>query len=120
VFNWFYRIIERTGHYPAPKGYKSFEQKQLQRERQLIEEREKRIQELKEIHCKKWEQERDLEFWEMMNNPKGELYKECYARLNSFQRDFKNGKMFEMAMVKAFDEIMLERDKDKVVGDKES
>ncbi len=56
----------------------------------------------------------------MMNNPEGELHKECYSRLNSFQRGFKSGKMFETSMKKVFDEIMLEGDKSKVSEDEES
>ena len=117
VFNWFYRIVEKTGYYPAPKGYKSFEQKQIERERQFIEEREKRIQELKEIHQKKWEQKRELEFWKMMNESAGELYKQCYEQLSSFEKDLKTSKVFETVMRNAFDKVMLERDQSKLSED---
>jgi hypothetical protein len=114
VFNWFYRIVEKTGYYPAPKGYKSFEQKQIERERQFVEEREKRIQELKEIHQKKWEQEQELKFWEMMNEPEGELYKQCYEQLNSFEKDLKTSQGFETVMRNAFDKVMLAKDQSRL------
>jgi hypothetical protein len=117
VFNWFYRIVEKTGYYPAPKDYKSFEQKQIEREREFIEEQEKKIQELKKIHQKKWEQEQELEFWKMINEPEGELYKQCYEQLSSFEKELKTSKVFETVMRNAFDKVMLERDQSRLSED---
>ncbi len=70
-----------------------------------------------QIQLKKCEQEQDIEFWEMINDREGELYKQYHGRLNSFERDIKTGKGFEIIMRKAFDEIMLERDKRRLSGD---
>ena len=56
----------------------------------------------------------------MMNDREGELYKKCYGRLNPFGRDLKTGNIFEMSMRKAFDEIMMERDKSRVSGNKKA
>jgi hypothetical protein len=109
VFNWFFRIIERTGHYPKPKGYKSFEEKQIEQERKTIEEKEKRIQELRELSRKKYEQEQEEKFWEMMNDADGDLYKQCHAKLNLFEKNLKGGPVFEKSMRKVFGEFTVEK-----------
>jgi hypothetical protein len=111
VFNWFFRIIERTGHYPKPKGYKSFEEKQIEQERKTIEEKEKRIQELRELSRKKYEQEQEEKFWEMMNDADGDLYKQCHAKLNLFEKNLKGGPVFEKSMRKVFGEFTVEKAK---------
>ena len=98
VFNWFYRIVERTGHYPAPKGYGSFPEIQLERERQLLEENRRKIRELEELYREQWEQRREREFREMMNSPQGELHKKCYSRLNNFEKKLKKGTVLEAIM----------------------
>ncbi len=35
VFNWFFKILERTGSYSKPKGYKSYWEKQIIEQRDL-------------------------------------------------------------------------------------
>ena len=110
VFNWFFKIIEKAGAYPKPKGYKSFEDKQIEQERAALEEKEKRITELRSLSRKKWELEREESFWEMMNDPAGNLYKECHGNLNNFAKSLK-GKTLERSMRTAFDKIMDEKDK---------
>jgi hypothetical protein len=109
VFNWFFRIIERTGHYPKPKGYKSFEEKQIEQEQKIIEDKEKRIQELKELSRKKWENEQEEKFWLVMNDKNGDLYKKCHSKLNSFEKNLKGGPVFEKSMRKVFDELTMEK-----------
>ena len=110
VFNWFFKIIEKAGSYPKPKGYQSFEDKQVEQERVALEEKEKRVEELKSLSRKKWELDREETFWEMMNDPDGNLYKECHVTLNNFAKKSK-GKVLESSMRSAFDKIMNERDK---------
>ena len=110
IFNWFFKIIEKAGAYPKPKGYKSFEDKQIEQERAALEEKEKRITELRSLSRKKWELEREESFWEMMNDPAGNLYKECRGTLNNFAKKSK-GKVLESSMRAEFDKIMDERDK---------
>jgi hypothetical protein len=110
VFNWFFKIIEKAGSYPKPKGYKSFEDKQIEQERVAIEEKEKRIEEMKALSRKKWELERDETFWEMMTDSESKLYKECYGNLNNFAKKSK-GKVLESSMRSSFDKIMNDSDK---------
>lgn len=105
VFNWFYRVIERAGFYPAPKGYQSYLDKQIEQEKALLEECEKKLEELRQIQQKKIEQEKELSFREMMANPEGDIYKACFARLNHFAKKSSNAELFEMAMRKVFDEL---------------
>ena len=110
VFNWFFKIIEKAGSYPKPKDYQSFEDKQIKQERVALEEKEKRVEELKSLSRKKWQLDREETFWEMMNDPDGNLYKECHGTLNNFAKKLK-GKVLESSMRSAFDKIMNERDK---------
>lgn len=107
VFNWFFRIIERAGGYPRPRGYKSFEEKEIEREKAIVEERERLAKEARELIQRKFQAEQDAEFWEMMSDPDGEAYRKCLDTLpDSIKvRRFKGGLMFETAMRKAFNEI---------------
>ncbi len=109
VFNWFFKILEKAGSYPKPKGYKSFEEKQIEQERKNLEEKRKRVEELKGLSRAKWELELEETFWEMLNDPEKDLYKECYGKLNKFAKKSK-GKPFESSMRSVFDKIMNERD----------
>jgi len=110
VFNWFFKIIEKAGVYPKPKGYKSFADKQIEQERASLKEKERRIAELKALSRKKWELEREEAFWEMMADPESNLYRECYGNLNNFAKNLK-GKVLESSMRSVFDKIMDEKDK---------
>jgi hypothetical protein len=112
VFNWFFRIIEKTGAYPKPKGYKSFSEKQLEAERQLVEQKEQETREAQALYRRKVEAELDKKFWDMMNNPEGDVYKKCFDCLNDFQKKRTCGKGFEMSMRSAFDKLMDVADKD--------
>lgn len=109
VFNWFFKILERTGCYPKPKNYKSFREKDIEREKAIVEERERQMNEARELYQRKIEAEKGAEFWEMMNDPEGETYKACFEKLPKAMksRRQKGGKMFETAMRKAFDEMMV-------------
>ena len=108
VVNWFYKILEKTGSYPKPKGYKSFAEKRLEEQRALLAQRENEAKAAEELYRKKIQLEQDKAFWEMMNNNESELYKKCYARLNDFIKNRPKGKSFEMSMRKAFVDLMEE------------
>jgi hypothetical protein len=106
VFDWFFRILERTGAYPKPKGYKSYQQKQLESERQLVEQKEKEAREAEELYRRKVQADQDKKFWDMMNEPEGDLYKQCYDSFSSFQKKHTSGKAFDLAMRAAFDNLI--------------
>lgn len=108
VVNWFYKILEKTGSYPKPKGYMSFGEKRLEEQRALLAQRENEAKAAEELYRKKIELEQDKAFWEMMNNTESELYKKCYTRLNDFIKNRPKGKSFEMSMRKTFVDLMEE------------
>ena len=108
VFNWFFRMLEKTGGYPKPKGYKSFREKKIKAERQIVKQKEKEAQEIRELHQRKIKAEQDKKFWDMMNDPEGELFKKCFEKINSFQKRKPAGKGFEISMRSIFDKITLE------------
>jgi hypothetical protein len=110
VFNWFFKILERTGSYPKPKGYKSHREKQIDQEKQIVEQRAEEIRELKEIRHQKWQQQRDLEFEDIMADPECDLYKQCLGSLNEFSKKRKNTKGFEISMRAAFDKVFENKD----------
>lgn len=110
VCNWFYRVIERIGYYPRPKGYRSYLEKQLEIEQKLLAEKQERLKALEELQRQKLELERELAFREMLADPQGELYQECYRRINNFAKQTKLTYIFERAMREAFHQIMDERE----------
>jgi len=110
VFNWFYRVIERIGYYPTPKGYKSFQEKQLELEQKLLAEKQERLKALEEIQRQRREVERELTFREMLADPTSELYQECFRRLNNYAKQTKLSSIFERAMREAFHQVLDERE----------
>ncbi len=110
VFNWFYRVIERIGYYPTPKGYKSYQEKQLELEQKLLAEKQERLKALEEIQRQRREVERELAFREMLAAPESELYQECFRRLNNYAKQTKLSSIFERAMREAFHQVMDERE----------
>jgi len=108
VFNWFFRILEKAGGYPQPKGYKSHQEKQIELERQITEQHEREATEAEEIYRRKVKAKQDKQFWDMMNDPEGDLYKKCFESLNDFQKKRTTGKGFEISMRSFFDKFMEE------------
>lgn len=103
VFSYFYKVIKETGAYRKPKGYKSY----LDKERDYAKKLEKEAQEAKELFIKKQEAIQSKAFWEMMDDPESNLYKECFACLNDFEKNL-NHKNYERSMRNAFDKIKSE------------
>jgi hypothetical protein len=106
VFNWFYSIIRKTGHYPKPTGYLSWNEKMLQIEKALLEEQEAENRKMEELRIRKYTLEVDRKFQEMMNDPQGDTYKKVYERLSPLERELNEGMAFEKSMRRRFDEII--------------
>lgn len=107
VFNWFYKIIKRTGHYPKPTGYKSWPEKMMEIEQSLLEEQEAEIRRLEELRTRRYKLEAERKFQEMMNDPDGEIYQSVYDRLSAFEKELGEGLAFEKAMRSRFDELFV-------------
>ena len=107
VFNWFYTIIKRTGHYPKPPGYKSWSEKMMELEQALIEEQESELRRMEELRTRKYKLEGDRRFHEMLSDPDGETYKAVYSRLSAFEKELAEGMAFEKAMRSRFDELFV-------------
>lgn len=106
VFNWFYTIIKRSGHYPKPAGYKSWSEKLMEIEQALIEEQEAEIRRMEELRTRRYKLEAERKFQEMMSDPNGETYKAVYGRLSKFEKELGDGMPFETAMRTRFDELL--------------
>ena len=116
VFNWFYSILKRSGYYGPPKGYKSFRQIQIEREHLLLEEKEKQIEQLRAIRKRREEQEFALTFEEMMSQPEGDLFQQCFELLTKEQKKGaqslgKKGRIFEEMMREMLAKHLEERDR---------
>ena len=110
VFDYFFRIIERAGHYPEPQNYKSHQQKKIEDMEKVISEKEAETKKLEELRQKTWKVEQDLEFQKMMSDPECDLYKECFKRLNKFAQQQLKGKNFERSMKGAYEKLIEERE----------
>jgi hypothetical protein len=99
VFNWFFRILEKTGAYPKPGNYKSHTDRMLAQERELVDSKAAKLAELKQLRDQKTQIEIDTAFEEMMADPECQLYRDCLKTLNKYQR---KGKAFDEAMKRAF------------------
>jgi hypothetical protein len=83
VFNWFYRILERTGAYPKPANYKSHKEKKIEREQSRIDEIKKQTELIKKMRQETLNAQHELQFEEMLENPQSEIYKECFENIPS-------------------------------------
>jgi hypothetical protein len=106
VFNWFYSIIKRSGHYPKPTGYRSWNEKMIEIEQSLLDEQEAEIRRMEELRTRRYRLEAERKFQEMMNDPDGETYKAVYARLSTFEKQLGSGLPFEKAMRSRFEEFL--------------
>ena len=114
VFDYFFRIIERSGHYPKPQNYKSHQQKQIEDMEKLVTEKEATAKRMKELREKQINAEKDIKFQEMFNNPESDLYKECFDSLNTFGKNSSRigGKTFESVMKNAYNELLKKKEKE--------
>jgi hypothetical protein len=105
VFNWFYSITKKTGHYSKPTGYKSWSEKMMEIEQSLLDEQEAEIRRLEELRTRRYKLEVERKFQEMMNDPNSETYQSIYERLSAFEKELGEGMAFEKAMRRRFDEL---------------
>jgi hypothetical protein len=106
VFNWFWKIIEKTCSYPQPQGYKSFQEKQIEEKTKLLERKKAEIEKIEKVERELAEAEIEEQFRKMMADPESEQYQRCFERLSALfqKRARKGGRAFEDAMRKEFKE----------------
>lgn len=106
VFNWFYSIIKRTGHYPKPAGYKSWAEKLFEVEKSLLEEQEAEVRRMEELRLRRYKLEIDRKFLDLMNDPGSETYQRVFERLSPLEKQLGEGISFEKAMRRRFEELL--------------
>lgn len=104
AFNWFYRILERTGTYPKPANYKSYQEKAIEREKARVEELKRQAEELKKLREEAASAQLELEFEQMLQQPDSEEYKKCFSQIPPFAKrpDKIGSPTFITSMKKAF------------------
>lgn len=95
--NWFYKIMQRSGLYPKPAGYKSLAEIRA-------EQMEQAAKEAAEARERQAAAETELAFQKMMSDPEGELYKSLLSQANDFAREM-GGKALESALKELFIEM---------------
>lgn len=92
--SWFYKVMQRSGVYPKPNGYKS-----------LIEIRaemmEQAAREAAEVRERQEKAERDLAFQTILSKPDSAEYQALYSRTSDLAREM-GGKMLALALRDAF------------------
>lgn len=95
TINWLYGVLRRTGGcYPRPDNYLSPDERRLRD----LEKEAKRRQEARD---KIFQAELDLEFQEILDNPKGVPYQKLLKQLSEFEKQ-STGKVFEMGLRRVF------------------
>jgi hypothetical protein len=95
TINWLYGVLRRTGGcYPRPDNYLSPDERRLRD----LEKEAKRRQEARD---KIFQAELDLEFQEILDNPKGAPYQKLLKQLSDFEKQSK-GKVLEMGLKRVF------------------
>jgi len=108
VFSWFFKIVEKTGSYPKPKGYKSCRQKLIENKERVLKEKKEEIERLEKLNKEESELNQELEYQRMFQNKEGEDYKWCFNRLNDFTKKLpETHSVFRTLMKKAFDELQV-------------
>lgn len=110
VLDWFYSIMKKYRYYDKPVGYKSFEEKAIERAEQRLKAKQERLNRINEIKKAERDADIDLKFTEVMQNPDGMEYKKCFDALNDMARRRNSGKMFEMSMRTKFIELFYSND----------
>lgn len=104
VFNWFFRILERTGAYPKPTNYKSHRQKQIELEKQRVEELKHQAEQLKQLRQQAIIAQTELDFEQLLKDPESDEYKQCLEKIpDIIKKPNKRGSIsFINAMKKAY------------------
>jgi hypothetical protein len=95
--DWFYKILVRRGYYPRPKDFRSMSEIEVEERQRILEERAAERERMRQLEVEE-------KFQDMLDDPEGELYRQCFSSLNDFARKSK-GKLFESAMREAFNTI---------------
>ena len=103
--SWLYKRLKQYGYYHAPKGYKSFEDKAIERAKERLKKKQERAKELEAIREAELEAERKIAFEKVMADPDGDTYKRCFKKLNKIEKRLK-GQGFVTCMRKAFDGLI--------------
>jgi len=107
-FDYFFRIIEKTGHYPKPKNYKSHERKKIEDQERMIAEKEKEIEKLKELNVREEEIQLEHEYQKMLQNKESEDYRWCFNNLNDFTKKLpETHSVFRTLMRKTFEDLQI-------------
>lgn len=106
-YNYFFRVIEKSGQYPKPNSYKSHQEKKIEDMEKIIAEQEAEAKKLETLRQKKWHVEKELKFQKMMDDPESSLYKNCFSRLNNFSKTLK-GSLLEKSMRGVYEELIEE------------
>jgi hypothetical protein len=95
TINWIYGVLRRTGGcYPRPDNYLSPDERRL---RDLETETKRREEARDKIN----QAELDLEFQQILDDPKGAAYQKLIKQLSDFEKQSK-GKVFEMGLRRVF------------------
>jgi len=113
-YAYFFRVIEKSGHYPKPTSYKSHQQKQIEDMEKMLAEKEKESKRIEELRQQNWKADQELNFQKMMSNPESDLYKKCFSKLNTFAKKL-SGMGFEKSMKGAYMDL-LEKDDEKIIA----
>ena len=92
--NWFYKVMQRSGLYPKPNGYRSLAEIR-------VEQMEQAAKEAAEVRNRQIAAEQEMAFQKIMSAPDGVEYKALIAKVDSFAREM-GGKALEVAMREAF------------------
>lgn len=92
--NWFYKVMQRSGLYPKPTGYKSLAEIRA-------EQMEQAARDAAEARERQVAAEHELAFQKLMSNPDSEEYRRLLANVDEFAKDV-GGKVLETALREAF------------------
>lgn len=96
--NWFYKVMQRSGLYPKPAGYKSLAEIRA-------EQMEQAARDAAEARERQANAERELAFQKIMSDPNGHAYQSLLAQVNEFAREM-GGKALEVALREVFDGVI--------------
>lgn len=92
--NWFYKVMQRSGLYPKPTGYKSLAEIRA-------EQMEQAARDAAEARERQVAAEHELAFQRLMSDPDSEEYRHLLASVDEFAKEV-GGKVLETALREAF------------------
>lgn len=78
--DWFYRVVQRSGLYPKPAGYKSITELR-------VEQMEQEAMEAKALRERQQRAEKLLEFQRIMSDPDSREFKDILSKASEFSRE---------------------------------